>query len=77
MLYEHVPDMLFQMNGFFDVDKDDIERWYQIRMRHHARIGSLRSDQRQKNSQAKFEHAANNTNLKKLLWMAMLKQKET
>ena len=47
--------------------EDAIERWHQIRMRHHARIRSLRSDQRQKNSQAKFEHATNNANLKKII----------
>ena len=77
MLYEHVPDMLLKMNGFFDMGEDAIEIWHQTRMHHHARIRSLRSDQRQKNSQAKFEHVANTTNLKKLLRMLMLKQNET
>ena len=38
MLCDHVPDALLKMNGFFDMGEDAIERWHQIRMRHHARI---------------------------------------
>ena len=36
-------------------------------MQHYARIRSLRSDQRQKDSQVKLEHAANNHNLKEVI----------
>ena len=42
-LYEHVPDLLLDMNGFYDMGEDDIERWHQIRMQHYARIRILRS----------------------------------
>ena len=52
------------MSGFFDMGEDSIERWHQIRMRRHARIRSLRSAQRQKNSQAKHKNAHNNVTMK-------------
>ena len=65
MLHEHVPNMLLEMNGLFDMGEDTIERWHQIRMCHHARIRTLRSSQRKKNSQAKYEHVHNNTTMKK------------
>ena len=50
--HEHTPSILLDMNGFFDMGEDAIERWHQFRMRHYARIRSLRSAQVQKNCQA-------------------------
>ena len=44
--YAHVPDMLFEMYGFFDMGEDAIERWHQTRMDHHTRIRALRSYQK-------------------------------
>ena len=44
MLHEYVHDALLKMNGFFDMGEDAIERWNQIRMRHHARIITLIRD---------------------------------
>ena len=67
MLHEHTPSILLEMNGFFDVGEDSIGRWHQIRMRHCARIRSLRSAQTQKNCQAKHEHACNNVSLKNII----------
>ena len=55
VLYEHVPDLLLDMNAFYDMGEDTIERWHQIRMRHYARIRSLRSLNMQKQNQAKYE----------------------
>lgn len=38
ILCEHTPYLLLQMNGFFDIVEDVIERWNQARMRCHSRI---------------------------------------
>ena len=43
------------MNRFYDMGEDAIERWHQIQMRHYARIRSLRSIEKQKANQAKYE----------------------
>ena len=50
LLYEHVPFYLEYLNGFYDMGEEAIERWYQMRMRHHAHIKGLRSIAKQKNS---------------------------
>ena len=55
------------MNGFLDMGEDSIERQYQNRMRYDARIRALISAQRQKNSQAKYEHAHNNATMKNII----------
>ena len=41
MLYEHVHDISLDLNCFYEMGEDSIEKWHQIRMRHHARIRSL------------------------------------
>jgi len=38
LLYEHTITYLKYLNGFFDLGKDAIERWHQLRMRHFDRI---------------------------------------
>ena len=67
VLHEHTPSIIIEMNGFFDMGEDAIERWHQIRMRHHARIRSLRSAQVQKNCQEKYEHTCNGLSLKNII----------
>ena len=57
MLYEHVPKFLLELNGFYEMGDDAIERWHQIRMRHHTRIRPLRSQALQKRNQSKYEFA--------------------
>ena len=57
MLYEHAPKFLLELNGFYEMGEDAIERWHQIRMRHHARIRSLRSQALQKRNQSKHKFA--------------------
>ena len=63
MLYEHVPKFLLELNGFYDMGEDAIERWHQIRMRHHARIRSLRSQALQKCNQSKYEFTATDNSI--------------
>lgn len=63
MLYEHVPKFLLELNGFYDMGEDAIERWHQIRMRHHARIRSLRSQALQKRNQSKCEFATTDNSI--------------
>ena len=46
MLHDHVPDVLFKMNGILHIGEEAIERWHEIRMRHHSRIRALRSDKK-------------------------------
>ena len=48
MLHGHVHDVILKMNSFFGMGQDAIERWHQMRMRHHVMIIMLRSDQKQK-----------------------------
>ena len=67
LLYEHTPHFLQTMNGFFDMGEDAIERWHQIRMRHHARIRSLRSENLQKQNQSKYEFTTTNSDIQKLI----------
>ena len=55
ILYEHVPDSLLNLNGFYDMGEHAIGQLHQIRMRHHTRIRSLRSAHKQKQNQAKYE----------------------
>ena len=60
--------MLLEMNDFFFyMGEDSIERQNQIYMGHHARMRAPRSSQRQKNSQAKHEHAHNNATMKNII----------
>ena len=63
VLHEHILSILQEMNVFFDMGEDAIERWYQVRTRHFARIRSLRSEEKQKLNAAKHEHAANDHNI--------------
>ena len=55
-----MPDILYDMNGFYYMCKDAIECQYQIRTRHNARIISLRSKEKQKCNIVKYEHTSNN-----------------
>ena len=48
LLHEHTRYYLVNLNDFFDAGEDAIERWCQMRIRHHARIVGLRSADRQK-----------------------------
>ena len=61
MLYEHVPDILLNLNGFYDVGEDSIEQWHQISLRHHDWIRFLRSAHKQNHSQAKNQLITSNT----------------
>ena len=56
--------MSFSTCIFFNTGEDVIERWHQIRVRHYARIRSIMSLHRQKSSQAKYEHAHCNVDIK-------------
>lgn len=38
MLYEHIPNYLMELNGFYDMGEDAIERCHQIRIRHYTCI---------------------------------------
>ena len=67
MLYECDPDILLNLNGFCDVGEDAIVRWYQIRMRRHNRIMSLRSAHNQKQNQAKHELIESNTEVNNVI----------
>ena len=67
LLYEHVPGILFELNGFFDMGEDCIERWHQIRMRHYARIRCLRSENLQKINQAKYEFTTTNDEINNII----------
>ena len=66
VLHEHAADFLLTLNGFYDMGEDAIERWHQIRLKHHARIRSLRNMQKQKNDQAKCQEMQNNSDLKEI-----------
>lgn len=67
ILHEYVPNTLLEMNRFFDIAEDAIERWHHIHMHHYARIRALRSAERQKNSQAKYDHTHNITAMKNII----------
>lgn len=67
VLFEHVPGILYTMNGFFDMGKDAIEHWHQICTWHNARIRSLRSKERQKLNIAKYEHITNNYKINNII----------
>jgi len=67
VLYEHSADLLLEMNGFYDMGEDAIERWHQIRLRHETRIRCLRSLNKQKENQAKYEYATTNPTINKII----------
>ena len=69
MLYEHVPDILLEMNDFFDMGEDPIECWHQIHMWHYARIRTLRSEHHQKACQARYKYTNSNMDIKNTITM--------
>lgn len=38
IFHEHTPKFLLELNGFYEMEKDAIERWHQIRMWNHTRM---------------------------------------
>ena len=60
MLYEHVPNILLEMNSFCNIEQNTIKRYHQICMCHYIRIRLLRSAQRNK-------YAYNNTTMKNII----------
>ena len=62
-LYEHDPSILLSISDFYNIEEDAIQRQYQIRVRHYARIESLRSEKKQKENRAKNKHITTSANI--------------
>ena len=67
VLFEHLPDVLLELDGFYDMGEDAIERWHQMRLKHYARVRNLRNLERQKDIQAKHQEVQNDHSTKEVI----------
>ena len=67
MLFEYLPDVVLELDGFYDMGEDAIERWHQTRLKHYARVRNLRNLERQKDNQAKYQEIQNDHSIKEVI----------
>ena len=67
LIFEHLSDLLLELDGFCDTGEDAIKRWHQMHLRHHSRVRNLRNLERQKQNQAKHQEVKNDHSLKETI----------